>query len=114
MDDIIIFSKRMHERIYHVDDILTTLGEDSVMYNREMFRIFSAYVDYLGYIIKLGCLEIDQSHTKCLKDAKPSANWYSIRLFLGLCNVYRRFIPDSTGIAQLLNNLLCKGAPENF
>ena len=34
--------------------------------------------------------------------------------FLGLCNVYRRFVPKYSHFAAPLNALLCKGQPANL
>ena len=57
---------------------------------------------------------MDSAHTKSLRDAKPSTNRTGLRSFLGLCNVYRRFIENFTKIAGPLNKLLRKGQPETF
>lgn len=74
MEDIIMFSKDIEEHLHHVNEIITTLGEAGVTRNLGKCHIFSDSVDYLSYIIKPGQLEIDQSHTKSLRDAKPPTN----------------------------------------
>ena len=71
-------------------------------------------VEYLGHIITPGRLEVDQANTKSLREAKPPTNKSELRSFLGLTNVYRRFIRDYNAIAHALNQLLCKNQPENF
>lgn len=109
MDDITNFSKSIDEQIQHVDDIRTTLGEAGITLNLNKCRFFSYFVDYLGHIIKHGPLKIDQSHTESLKDAKQPTNRSVLRSFLGLCKVYRRFIPVFTGIEHPPSKLLRKG-----
>lgn len=114
MDDIIFFSKDVDEHIHDVDEILTTLGESVFTLNLKKCRFFSDSFDYLGQLIKPRRLEINQSHTKCLMDAKPPTNRSSLRSFLGIYNVRRRFISDFAGISKKLNKLLRKGPPEQF
>lgn len=73
MDGINIFWKDLKEHIHQVDDTLTTVGEVGVTRNRNEV-VFIDSVDYLGLIFKTRRLEIDQSHTKSLMDAKPLTN----------------------------------------
>lgn len=75
--------------------------------------VSSDSVSYLGHTINSGRVEIDQTNTYCLKDAKKLDNRAALRSFLGICNVYRRFIWDFKGIANPLNKLLHNGRPQN-
>lgn len=62
-------------------------GESGVTLNLKKGLFLSDSVDYLGQIIKPGRLEIDDSHTKSLKDVKRPTARSALRSFLGLCNV---------------------------
>ena len=114
IDDIIIFSKSVDEHIHHVDEILSALRASGVTLKIKKCRFFSDTVEYLGHVIKPGKLEVDSANTKSLRDAKPPTTKTEVRSFLGLCNVYRRFIKDFAKKAHPLNELLKKGAPEKF
>ena len=114
IDDIIIFSKTVDEHIRHVDEILTTLAEANITLKISKCRFFSETVEYLGHLIKPGKLEIDSANTKSLRDAQPPTNKSQIRSFLGLCNVYRRFIKNFAVLAFPLNQLLRKNTPDSF
>jgi len=57
---------------------------------------------------------MDQANTKSLREAKPQTTWTQLRSFLGLLNVYRRFIDMFSKKAGPLNELLKKDPPENF
>lgn len=92
IDEIIMFSKDIEEQIHQADQILTILGEAGVSLYVKRYHLFSDSVAYVVHIIRPRRLEIDQTHTECLKDAKPPTNRSSLQSFLGLCNVYRRFI----------------------
>ena len=94
IDDIIIFSKTVDEHITHVDEVLSALRSSGVTLKIKKCRFFSDSVEYLGHIIRPGRLEVDNANTRSLRDAKPPTSKTEIRSFLGLCNVYRRFIPN--------------------
>lgn len=86
-----------------MDETLTTLSESGDTLNLKKCRLFRDSVDYLGHIIKTGRLDIDNLHTRRLKDAKTPTNLPALRSFLFLCNISRHFIPAFTDIAHLLN-----------
>ena len=71
-------------------------------------------VTYLGHIIKPGPLEVDTSLVAALREAKHPGSQTELRAFLGLCKVYRRFVPRYSQIAAPLNKLLKKGQPEKL
>jgi hypothetical protein len=50
-----------------------------------------------------------EKNTHALKTAKPPTTHSALRSFLGLCNVYRRFVAGFAKIAAHLNFLLRKG-----
>ena len=114
IDDILIFSKTVEDHIRHVDEILTTLTEANITLKISKCRFFSDTVEYLGHLIKPGQLQIDDTNTKSLKEAKPPTTKSELRSFLGLSNVYRRFIKKFAVLAYPLNQLLRKNSPDTF
>ena len=114
LDDVIIFSKDVDDHIKHADEIITALTEAGVTLKINKCFFFQRKVEYLGHMVKPGQLEIDRTNVASLKNAKPPTNKTQLRSFLGLCNVYRRFIKDFTGLAHSLNKLLKKGTPDTF
>ena len=108
LEDIIIFSKSVEEHFQHVKDILTTFKGAVISLKLKKCSFFTNTVKYLGHIIHPGTLEVDATHTMALKRAKHPTTQTQLRAFLGLCNVYRRFVPKYSHIAGPLNVLLCK------
>ncbi len=114
LDDVIIFSKDVESHVKHVDEILSCLKQAGVTLKVKKCKFFTTEVEYLGHIIKPGRLEVDGANTKSLKEALPPTSKTELRSFLGLCNVYRRFIKDFTKTAHPLNQLLKKNSPDKF
>jgi len=48
--------------------------------------------NFVGFIIKLGRISIDLKKIKAIVNWQDPENVISLRLFLGFCNYYRRFI----------------------
>ena len=75
---------------------------------------FKNSVDYLGHIVTPGRLEIARRATDAIDKALPPRNATEMRSFLGLCNFYRRFVPNFSRIAKPLNQRLTKGQPTKW
>ncbi len=114
LDDVIIYSKTVEEHIDHVDEVLRCLADAGVTLKIKKCKFFTSTVEYLGHIIKPGRLEIDQANTKSLVEALPPTNKSELRSFLGLANVYRRFVDKFAMVASPLNELLKKNNPDTF
>lgn len=71
-------------------------------------------VEYLWHIIKPFKLEIDWMNTKSPLNAKPKTTKTQLRFFLGLGNVYPRFIHDFVALFYSPNVLLKRTARNKF
>lgn len=107
---LIIFSSTVGDH----DEILTTLTDEGSTFKINKCNFFQLQVEYLGQIVKLGCLEIDKTNVASLHDAQSPTNYTQLKTFLWLCSVYRIFIYDFAGLANPLNKLLKKGSPYSF
>lgn len=105
----------MKHHIEHVDEtVLTVLQKAGVSVKLPKCELFSSKVTYLGHIIRQGELLIDPVMVPRLKDALPPATQSELRSFLGLCNVYRRFVRVFSDVAAPLNAPLRKDPPAKF
>jgi RNase H-like domain found in reverse transcriptase len=90
-------------------EVLTLLGNAGLSLELKKCHFFSKTVDYLGHVIRPGRLGVAEQNTTALKTAPLTRTQTELRSFLGLCDVYRRFVPWFSAIAAPLNALLCKG-----
>jgi hypothetical protein len=58
----------------------------------EKCEFFTRKTDFIGFIIKLGYISMDLKKVKAIVDWQEPENVIQLRLFLGFCNYYRRFI----------------------
>ena len=62
-------------------------------------KFFTRKTNFIGFIIKLGYISIDLKKVKAIVNQQELENVIQLRLFLGFCNYYQRFI------AQQLKNI---------
>jgi hypothetical protein len=55
-------------------------------------KFFTRKIDFIRFIIKLGYISIDLKKVEAIVDWQELENVIQLRLFLGFCNYYRRFI----------------------
>ena len=106
LDDVIIHSRDVEEHIQHVDAILSTLQKAGVSLKLKKCSFFTKEVRYLGHIIRSGSLSVDETSTASLREAVRPETQSEVRSFMGMCNVYRRFVKGYTDIAEPINALL--------
>jgi len=105
LDDVIIFSASAEQHVKDVDTVLHRLREAGVTLNLEKCTWFSDEVEYLGHIFRPGQLHVHNKNVDALKHAKFPTTKTQLKSFLGMCNVYRRFLKDFAKRAKPLNAL---------
>jgi len=105
LDDVIIFSANAEQHVKDVDTVLHCLREAGVTLILEKCTWFSDEVEYLGHIVRPGHLDVHNKNVDALKHAKFPTTKTQLKSFLGMCNVYRRFVKDFAKRAKPLNAL---------
>ena len=55
-------------------------------------EFFTRKTNFIEFIIKLGYISMDLKKVEAIVDWQELENIIKLRLFLGVCNYYRRFI----------------------
>ena len=112
LDEIIIFSNNYEAHLQDVDVILQALQQEGLSLKLNKCKISQDSVEYLGHIIRPGELEVHPKNFRALSDATPPRTQTELRSFLGMCNVYRRFVDHCAKIEAPLTAMLRKGEPD--
>ena len=96
----------------HVKEVFRALSMSDITLKPSKCSLFSQAVDYLGHRVTPGRFEVALKNTEPLKRCPYPTTQTDLRSFLGLCNVYRRFVPNFARGAEPLNALLRKGCPK--
>jgi len=92
LDDVIIFSANAEQHVKDVDKVLRRPREAEVTLTLEKCAWFSDEVEYLGHIVRPGQLHVHNNNVDALKHAKFPTTKTHLKSFVGMCNVYRRFV----------------------
>ena len=114
LDDVIVYSDTLEQHFDHLDSVMSLLHKAGLTLKLPKCHFFKNSVDYLGHIVTPGRLEISRRATDAIDKALPPRNATGMRSFLGLCNVYRRFVPNFSRITKPLNQRLTKGQPTKW
>ena len=114
LDDIIIFSKSFEEHVRHLRVVLQKLTDSGATLKFSKCKFFRQSVDYLGHHLLPHKLQVLKKNVEAIEKAEAPTTKTQVRSFLGLCGVYRRFVPGYATVAKPLTSLTKKGFPENF
>ena len=96
---MIVFSGSEDDYIRNLREVLTVLKDTVMSLNLKKCSFSTKYIKYLGHTMRPEPFEVDQASTLCLEELLPLRTITELRSFLGVCNVYRRFIRRLTDIA---------------
>jgi len=92
LNDIIIYSDSEEEYRKYIKWVLQRLYDEEIPIAIKKCEFHTTKTDFVEFIIKLRCISIDLKKIKAIVNWQDPENITGLRLFLGFCNYYRRFI----------------------
>lgn len=110
MDDVVIFSKSLHEHLIHLNKIFDKFREFNLKVQLDKSEFLCKEVAFLGHIITPNGIKPNPEKIKAIQAYPLPKSVKEIRAFLGLIGYYRRFIQNFAKVVQPFTKCLKKGA----
>jgi Reverse transcriptase (RNA-dependent DNA polymerase) len=114
LDDIIFFSSSIEIHVEDLHKVLSPLRDARVSLRLDKCHLFCRRVNYLERVIEPGKLSVQATKFDTILKAKLPHTKTELRAFLGICNVYRRFMPKFATISAPLTRHLRRDSPDSF
>jgi ribonuclease HI len=114
LDDIAILSKTPEEHVKHVEMTLKLLHDAKLLVKLRKCHFFQPEIKFLGHILSAQGVQADPQKLKAVQEWQYPKNRKELLQFLGLCNYFRKRVPQFSRIASPLNHLTKGTVPWSF
>ena len=109
IDDILIYSHSLKERISHVCQVLQRLRDNNLYVKVEKSAFHVTTINFLGFVLTPGGVSMDKDKLTAVRNWPTPVTVKDLQRFLGFSNYYRRFIRNFSGMAAPLTALTSPG-----
>ncbi|CAI7839879.1 unnamed protein product [Closterium sp. NIES-54] len=106
IDDVVIFSTTEQQHLQDVEKTLAAIEAAGLTCHPKKCRWGEQTVQYLGYEVKGGQIGIQQAKVEVLDRLREPRDKLGLRAVLGFLSYYKRFVPNFSKRAAVLNRLL--------
>jgi len=108
LNDIIIYLDLKEEHEKHVKWVLEKLYKENISVVIKKCEFHTKKTDFVEFIIKPGQINIDPKKIEVIVNWQDLKSVTNIKLFLGFCNYYRRFITKWLDKTELFTKMTKK------
>ena len=105
MDDILIFSKSEEEHEVHLTKILQILQTQQLYAKLSKCSFFQTEAKFLGHVVSAQGIHVDPVKISAIQNWEEPKTATQLRSFLGLCNFFKKFVPNFSSLAAPLTDL---------
>ena len=113
LDDIIIYLDLKEEHEKHIKWVLKKFHNKNIPIAIEKCKFHTKKTNFVGFIIELGQISMDPKKIKAIIDWQDLKNVIGLKLFLGFCNYYRKFIIKWLNKTEPFTKITKKGELQN-
>jgi len=92
LNNIIIYLNSKEEYKKYIKWVLQRFYNKEILIAIKKYEFYITKTNFIGFIIELGHISMDPKKIKTIVNWQDPENIIGLRLFLGFCNYYRRFI----------------------
>ena len=110
-DDVIIFSDTFEEHLAHLEQVIARFAEAGFKINTKKCSWLcsdSTPFEWLGSVIKNGCVFPDEKKVKAITEMSPPRNVKEVQAFIGAVGFHRRHIKELANLLAPLTELIKK------
>jgi len=107
-DDILVYVKSICGHVGQLRDVFSILRVNQLFANIDKCTFCTDSVVFLGFVVNKNGVHVDPD---IIQEWPIPKNVGEIRSFHGLASFYRRFVPNFSTLASLLNELVKKDVP---
>ena len=111
LDDILVFSSNLEEHAQHIDQVLTTMSENSLFAKLSKSDFCKDNLKWLGHIITKDGVQMDPSKIQKIVDWPTPKSQKELQSFIGLCGFFSKFIENYASLLAPLDPLRSHSAP---
>jgi len=108
-DDVIVYSDTLKQHLYLLSQLLTAFSKENIKLNLDKCHFAKTQVSFLGYLVSHRKIEPHPSNLNAISRFPKPTCVKELQRFLGMVNVYNKFIPEYSKLRNPLNQLLKKG-----